>query len=583
MKRFGFFCVAVCLLLGIASCSSSLPLPRVYPDYSFSSRFQLDSVDAYDPQVIENLDVLCRVWGYAKYHHPAFEREGVDADYELFGLLPEVAQAEPAVRNRILYRWVKELGGFESDKSFYEGNNTSPEEVTLADLSWTADTERLGGKLSGLLQKLRYAKRTPGGNRYMKPASMIGNPDMSGERATGSLDDCGYRLLYLFRFWNAIEYYFPNRNITDLDWSKIPAAYISDFALPTNKFMWRLQHELCDTHASGMFATALGFKRLPVGTDYADGRLFVTRSDSQDLLRVGDEILSVNGYCWAGVYDAVSRYESVSNREGLDRFTADYLCRTREDTVAVEVLRGGKRLQRSMPTVRVDDWWQEDVDRLAADSNIRMIADSIGYMTGLNYTKAGAQAIFDKFRNTRALIVDMRCYPREFMIFDFIARYFVPHTTHHVSWLKSTGILPGTFFFVKDRLPVNAGFFGNSQGNPDYYKGRVIVLVDASTQSQAEYTTMAFQAAPRCTVVGTQTAGADGNVTKLVLPGGYDYTWFSGLGVYYPDGANTQRTGVRIDVPVHATVEGLRAGRDEILEKALQIVRTGEYDLGVEE
>ena len=36
--------------------------------------------------------------------------------------------------------------------------------------------------------------------------------------------------------------------------------------------------------------------------------------------------------------------------------------------------------------------------------------------------------------------------------------------------------------------------------NPDYYKGRVIVLVDSSTQSQAEYTAMAFQATPRCTV-----------------------------------------------------------------------------------
>lgn len=55
-----------------------------------------------------------------------------------------------------------------------------------------------------------------------------------------------------------------------------------------------------------------------------------------------------------------------------------------------------------------------------------------------------------------------------------------------------------------------------------------------------------------------------------------------GFGVYYPDGTNTQRAGVRIDVPVHATVEGLRAGRDEILEKALEIVRTGEYDPAAE-
>ena len=55
-----------------------------------------------------------------------------------------------------------------------------------------------------------------------------------------------------------------------------------------------------------------------------------------------------------------------------------------------------------------------------------------------------------------------------------------------------------------------------------------------------------------------------------------------GFGVYYPDDPHTRHTGVRIDIPVHARVEGLRAGRDEVLEKALEMVRTGEYDPGAE-
>jgi hypothetical protein len=46
---------------------------------------------------------------------------------------------------------------------------------------------------------------------------------------------------------------------------------------------------------------------------------------------------------------------------------------------------------------------------------------------------------------------------------------------------------------------------------------------------------------------------------------------FSGLGVYYPDGTAQQRTGIRIDVEVHPTVEGMRANRDEVLEQAISI------------
>ena len=51
-----------------------------------------------------------------------------------------------------------------------------------------------------------------------------------------------------------------------------------------------------------------------------------------------------------------------------------------------------------------------------------------------------------------------------------------------------------------------------------------------------------------------------------------------GFGVYYPDDPHTRTPGVWIDIPVHATVEGLHTGCDEILEKALEMVRTGEYD-----
>jgi hypothetical protein len=47
---------------------------------------------------------------------------------------------------------------------------------------------------------------------------------------------------------------------------------------------------------------------------------------------------------------------------------------------------------------------------------------------------------------------------------------------------------------------------------------------------------------------------------------------FSGLGVFYPDGTNTQRVGVRIDHYVTPTIEGIRTGRDELLEKAIELI-----------
>jgi C-terminal processing protease CtpA/Prc len=98
------------------------------------------------------------------------------------------------------------------------------------------------------------------------------------------------------------------------------------------------------------------------------------------------------------------------------------------------------------------------------------------------------------------------------------------------------------------------------------------VLVDEVTQSQAEYTTMAFRAAPQTMVIGSTTAGADGNVSQIPLPGGLR-TMISGIGVFYPDKTPTQRVGIVPDIVVRPTIAGIKAGRDELVEEAIRQIQ----------
>ena len=44
----------------------------------------------------------------------------------------------------------------------------------------------------------------------------------------------------------------------------------------------------------------------------------------------------------------------------------------------------------------------------------------------------------------------------------------------------------------------------------------------------------------------------------------------SGIGVFYPDKGPTQRIGIVPNVQVTPTLEGIRAGRDEVLEEAVR-------------
>jgi hypothetical protein len=75
-----------------------------------------------------------------------------------------------------------------------------------------------------------------------------------------------------------------------------------------------------------------------------------------------------------------------------------------------------------------------------------------------------------------------------------------------------------------------------------------------------------------CTIcVGFSKAGADGNSTSITLPGGLK-TLLTGIGAYYPDGRETQRVGLRTNVPVCPTIVGLQQGRDELHERAVELI-----------
>jgi C-terminal processing protease CtpA/Prc len=95
-------------------------------------------------------------------------------------------------------------------------------------------------------------------------------------------------------------------------------------------------------------------------------------------------------------------------------------------------------------------------------------------------------------------------------------------------------------------------------------------LLDEGTQSRAESFVMALQTVDGAITVGRQTSGADGNIADFTF---FDdkTTWITGLGVFYPDGRETQRIGIVPDINVPLTVEDIRSGHDAILEKALEI------------
>jgi C-terminal processing protease CtpA/Prc len=191
----------------------------------------------------------------------------------------------------------------------------------------------------------------------------------------------------------------------------------------------------------------------------------------------------------------------------------------------------------------------------------RLLSHDVAYIKLSSIKSADLPTYFEKAKNTKGLIIDIRNYPSEFMPFAMGA-YLATKPTRFVTFSSADLANPGAFHFGEGPL-IEPGSV--------HYKGRVAILVDETSQSQAEYTAMALRAMPNAVVVGSTTAGADGNVSAIPLPGDVG-TMVSGLGVFYPDHQPTQRIGILPDIIVGPTVQGIAAGRDEVLETAVRLM-----------
>src|SRR4029453_15210298 len=161
---------------------------------------------------------------------------------------------------------------------------------------------------------------------------------------------------------------------------------------------------------------------------------------------------------------------------------------------------------------------------------------------------------------TKGLIIDIRNYPSEFVVFALGSR-LVDRATEFARFTVGDLANPGSFHWRGKPISLVP--------SEPRYTGKIAILVDETSQSQAEYTTMAFRSAPNALVVGSTTAGADGNVSPIPLPGGLR-SMISGIGVFYPDKKPTQRIGIIPDIEARPTIQGIRDGRDEVLEAALR-------------
>jgi C-terminal processing protease CtpA/Prc len=526
---------------------------------------------------IESLILLSRVWGFAKYHHSRFVVHGADVDKALRDGIPRVLAATSAHAARdSIAAWLDGLGA----PSACTSCAVPPTQTALpTDIGWIGDTAAVGPAIASRLARIYAARHRVTRQHYVGPVANVGNPEFSNELPylPSDLADPTIRALAVFRLWNVLEYWFPYRDLMEPDRVAIlrdalPSAWgarqLDDYKRSLQGLLARAR----DTHANVWSALdarpPVGAYALPVSLRMIEGKPVVWRFSNDTLgprsgLRIGDAILAVDGVSVASLFRAWTPLYAASNQPRREYEMARGLARGEDSSATLLIDRDGRQMTLQVPRAPIKQMGR--IGGLTHDlpgPTFQMLAPEVAYMKIGPLRKDSVAQYLERARGTKVLVLDLRNYPSDFPIHVVSAR-LTPFATPFAKFTVADWSNPGAFLWgatVSTRPAPRPAF----DGRPEF-SGRVVILVDEVTLSSAEFHAMAFRTAPGSIVVGSTTAGADGNVSPIPLPGGMQ-AGITGIGVFYPDGRPTQQVGIVPDLVVRPTLRGVRAGRDEVLE-----------------
>ncbi|WP_240360671.1 S41 family peptidase [Pyxidicoccus caerfyrddinensis] len=430
--------------------------------------------------------------------------------------------------------------------------------------------DRLDGPDEGMRQALLLAARPPkqkaGVAAALRP-TVAWRPEPSYQDAL--LPSREMRLLAGAKLWTVVRFFFAYPDLMDRPWeARLPELLEKlDAAKDATAYVLALAEAatwLQDGHASVRGHPELlrffGVAPPVWVTDIGGKAVVVEVLDSQSApgLVPGDVIEKIDGEPIEARVRRFAPYVSGSLPGHRRDVTLLRTLGGEEGSTVVLGVRGA-RGPKEVKLTRTPRW---KLPPSKAES-YRVLEGNIGFVDLGKLEAWQVPAMFEKLKDTRGIVFDLRAYPRGTMW--ALGPYFDVKGSRPYAWYERplAGGLHAGWLKLSDSLP---------EVDVPKYRGRTVTLIDSRTISQAEHTGLMLEAAADTVFLGSATAGTNGDVTQAVLPGGITF-YFTGQQVRHGDGRQLQRKGLEPHVKLRPTVAGLQAGRDELLERAVQLLR----------
>lgn len=376
-------------------------------------------------------------------------------------------------------------------------------------------------------------------------------------------DDRSTRLADVLYAVGVLNHFFPYAEVVNLDLGTATEVALREAAIAQNSaaFTPVLEHlssTLRDGHGWVTAIAGRASTALPIQLEFVEDELAVVAVDSTaGSIRVGDVVTRV------GIAPVAEAIAEMSRR--VSAATPGYL-RSRVATrlgLSDTAITMGFRAADGTEYSRTLQPMAGPAPQLDKPARIAKLRPGVWYVDIDRITDPDWIAALDSLVTAKGIVYDLRGYPRgsvrplEAMVRDSVLspRWNIP-------------ILKRPYY---ETVEWDSTARWSVRASASHLDARVAFITDGRAISYAETWLALAEAAQLGPIVGEPTAGTNGSITTIPLAGGYSMS-FTGMKVLRNDGSQHHGVGIHPAVPVHRTLSGIRAGRDEALERALELV-----------
>lgn len=404
----------------------------------------------------------------------------------------------------------------------------------------------------------------------------------------------GARLLAAFKMWGTLRAFHAYNDLRDENVDEALQRFIPRVEAAADPFayastMLEYATTLNDAQVemtSPTITQHLGAAATPFATRWIEGRAIVTQIANDDAgratgLALGDEITAADGFPMAAYITEHRRYGAASNEWTQFRNSMSFIPRGAPGEALLKV-RDASNRERTINVPRTAAYLNRFPENERTSSIFREFTGGIGYIDLDRATDAHIDSAFRTLGNSRALILDARGRGRTNSsgamspALENLLRRLATTQPGAAIDRQTIRIIGEPCAPAGSRIASTSCALERRQFedviSPDAsprYKGRIVVLIDERTQGAMEQFGLGIESVANPVFIGSPSAGAAGAITSMTLPGQITMA-FSGSDLRHADGRQLQRVGITPQVEASPTVKSVRAGSDEVLERAQQ-------------